>query len=197
MSDDSDIKMNKAERLAIAGAVAPYVREGAEKNRQRRVALVDKDGNVTGYTTLADAQKAILERAKIEIAVVEGNRPEKTICTVCGCVMRTCPQDRLYLCSKCKAPPCEACGKKLSKSTVYRALKDICAARCGDCRVSRNLSKLVEKRRELAAAVTHCPKGHPYSEENTALRASGKRSCRTCARDRSAARRAANRRRDA
>jgi len=32
------------------------------------------------------------------------------------------------------------------------------------------------------ARATHCPKGHPYSEENTTRRG-GKRYCRTCARD--------------
>ena len=32
-------------------------------------------------------------------------------------------------------------------------------------------------------AVTHCPKGHPYSEANT-YRYAGERACRACVRDR-------------
>ena len=30
------------------------------------------------------------------------------------------------------------------------------------------------------AQKTHCPKGHPYDEQNTRVRSNGKRSCRTC-----------------
>jgi hypothetical protein len=36
-------------------------------------------------------------------------------------------------------------------------------------------------------ALTHCPQGHPYDDENTDLRTSGRR-CRTCHRDRERAR---------
>ena len=32
-------------------------------------------------------------------------------------------------------------------------------------------------------AKTHCPQGHPYSEENTYTRPSGSRCCRTCRRE--------------
>lgn len=35
------------------------------------------------------------------------------------------------------------------------------------------------------ARVTHCPQGHPYDAENTRLRASGRRACRACERERS------------
>jgi hypothetical protein len=35
----------------------------------------------------------------------------------------------------------------------------------------------------LAAAKTHCPQGHPYSQENTYLRPNGHRKCRTCKRE--------------
>jgi len=33
------------------------------------------------------------------------------------------------------------------------------------------------------AAVTHCPAGHPYDDENTYRRPDGSRKCRTCHRD--------------
>lgn len=34
---------------------------------------------------------------------------------------------------------------------------------------------------------TYCPKGHPYDEANTSISPEGRRSCRTCGRDRTAA----------
>lgn len=40
--------------------------------------------------------------------------------------------------------------------------------------------------------LTHCPKGHPYSEENTWHDANGYRFCRSCAKERSSARTRAN-----
>lgn len=43
------------------------------------------------------------------------------------------------------------------------------------------------------AIKTHCPQGHPYDEDNTCVKADGRRSCRQCARDYMARRRAARR----
>lgn len=40
---------------------------------------------------------------------------------------------------------------------------------------------------DFNARKTHCPHGHPYDEENTAIAKSGQRVCRTCNRDRSRA----------
>lgn len=41
---------------------------------------------------------------------------------------------------------------------------------------------------------THCPAGHPYDDVNTYVDRNGKRSCKTCAHNRTRARRAAARR---
>ena len=40
------------------------------------------------------------------------------------------------------------------------------------------------------SAKTHCPKGHPYDEQNTWISRFGKRSCRVCNRERATLRRA-------
>ena len=40
-----------------------------------------------------------------------------------------------------------------------------------------------ENVRRAAARITYCPRNHPYTPENTAIR-SGKRRCKTCDRDR-------------
>lgn len=43
----------------------------------------------------------------------------------------------------------------------------------------------------LRARLTHCPQGHPYSEENTRVSSRNERSCRTCHRSRERARKTA------
>lgn len=43
---------------------------------------------------------------------------------------------------------------------------------------------MVQRYLEWCARITHCPQGHEYSPENTAVR-NGKRHCRACDRDRS------------
>jgi hypothetical protein len=74
MSEATAVPMSKADRLAVAGVVAPFIREGATSYSLRRVARIDANGNVVGYTTLAAVQKVLLERHKIEIAVQPGIR---------------------------------------------------------------------------------------------------------------------------
>jgi hypothetical protein len=92
---------NKAERLALAGAVAPAVRSAADRLRARRVTLYsqeafDKGGVrldevVTGYTTADKVIESHLERQKIEIDVSDGVRPDVVVCELCGRVVRTLP----------------------------------------------------------------------------------------------------------
>lgn len=75
---------NKAERLALAGAVAPFLRDQSERAASRRVTRVDKDGNVVGYTTLAEVQQGLLRRHEIEIDVAPDERPREFFCQRCG-----------------------------------------------------------------------------------------------------------------
>ena len=74
---------------------------------------------------------------------------------------------------------------------------------CRACRRQRDLNQLLaeKKQRRLRGLIphpnklkTHCPKGHPYDEENTYRTPStGGRMCRTCMRERNRAVRAAER----
>lgn len=62
---------------------------------------------------------------------------------------------------------------------------------CGN-RLCVNPSHLIaisakQHRRLHASAITRCPQGHDYSEENTRFRPSGARVCRTCERIRARA----------
>lgn len=77
-------KMSKVERLAVAGAVAPFLREGHEEASSRRVGRLDKDGNCVGYTTWAEVQRAQFARHSIEIDVQPDERPKEFLCGRCG-----------------------------------------------------------------------------------------------------------------
>lgn len=65
--------------------------------------------------------------------------------------------------------------------------------RCRSCRrakrrVVRTEAEHLDMRKRMGApraAKTHCPRGHPYDEENTRLR-NGRRHCRACERERAA-----------
>src|SRR5690606_8583088 len=48
----------------------------------------------------------------------------------------------------------------------------------------RSTAGEINRARQLA--ITHCPAGHPYDQENTAYRADGRRRCKACDRARAA-----------
>lgn len=64
------------------------------------------------------------------------------------------------------------------------------------CRVSHlflgthadNMRDMAAKGRASEQAKTHCPRGHPYDDENTILTNHGSRACRECSRQRCAER---------
>lgn len=107
----SDEPRTKAERLALAAAVAPSVRDSAE--RPRRVALIDADGNVTGYTDVSSVQRTILERAKIELDV--GPNGARLCCQVCGRMAKR-RGPRSTRCDRCERRRCDDCGDALAAS---------------------------------------------------------------------------------
>jgi hypothetical protein len=84
VADEEDDRFNKAERLAIAGQVAPSLRSVKAKMARRRVGLLNKTGEVTGYTTLDKVPTVLLGRAGIEMATHDGVRPKESLCLVCG-----------------------------------------------------------------------------------------------------------------
>lgn len=58
---------------------------------------------------------------------------------------------------------------------------------------AENMADKAEKGRQTSAnaAVTHCPAGHPYDDENTYVCSRRQRHCRACSRERARRRRAA------
>ncbi len=126
--------MNKAERLAVAGAVAPSLRQA----RPRKIALVDKDGRVTGYTTSTEVAKSLLAAKKIELEVEEGVRPKEIFCEKCGKIVKTNRSGKLNrYCRKCLFI-C-ACGGRKTGSAV------MCPA-CRSCRYAGYVCACGEKK---------------------------------------------------
>jgi hypothetical protein len=119
---DAAEKWSKAERLAVAGAVAPALRSAARETSTRRVARVDVEGNIVGYTTLAEVQKALLERHKIEIELQPDKRPKEFICERCG---KPSKVPKLGVvpkrCKPCKLTTCSACGNQKPARRYYKS----------------------------------------------------------------------------
>lgn len=158
--------MNKAQRLAVAGLVAPVVRESAASNQARRVALVDADGNVTGYTTLAEVQRQILERAQIEFEVQPDKRPERSVCVKCGAVFRQKPGGLAKQCEGCRRGTCLDCHAQLPVQSNANKRR---RKRCGACSIAHRKAARLDKVKRWCC--TDC--GAPTSSSNT-------KRCRSC-----------------
>lgn len=159
---------SKVERLAVAAVIAPNVREQHDAASSRRVALVDADGNITGYTTLAEVKKQILARAKIELDVTHGSKAKKLVCRACGETFARKAHAKVErrLCPACASPPCAQCSKPLSHRTAHSALRrgtDLSRIRCLECVRAR------------------CVNGHPRTPENEYRYCGRSPQCKLCA----------------
>lgn len=124
----------KAEKLALTGAVAGTLRANASTAKRRRVALVNADGEVTGYTDLATVQEALLAKHALEIEVQPDIRPTEVICEGCGkpIVVKHSGKPRKK-CDACLNGKCVDCGK-VRKA---RSRTDVEGLRCQRCRIAR------------------------------------------------------------
>lgn len=71
-----------AEKLAVAGAVAPVLRQRASKGR--KVILTDANGKPVKEATDVDVAMGLLRRADIDFSVQPGERPKWVRCRLCG-----------------------------------------------------------------------------------------------------------------
>ena len=165
--------MNKAQRLAVAGVVAPFLRDQSAATTQRRVAVIPANlppdapwaENVKSYTTLAKAQQVQLERQRIEIEVVEGVRPKTVVCENCartiqvaryGGIPRVCPRSGCDPQTVCPGwgeteGTCDAVPKKNSLNPSVVKARGGQPWRCKSCAGRRILAlDGLEVRRERA-----------------------------------------------
>lgn len=163
---------NKAKRLAVAGAVAPFIRDAAAGRGRRKIYLTRGD-SVVGETTLTELQLGLCRRAGIELAVVDGARPLAAECKQCGAVFRV-PQKGIVRdkCPRCLMGRCEDCGEPAPGAR--HAIRRGTPVRCAVC------SKKIRRR----STVTCVECGGPLSRSASApaVRASrrGPPRCRKC-----------------
>jgi hypothetical protein len=204
----TDMPRNKAERLAVAGAIAASVRVTGERDQARRVALIDEDGNVVGYTTVAEVKRSMLERAKIELAVVDGKRPKTVVCEQCGLPTPVTTRAKNAssvprFCRVCLQGRCSRCGglrktrdrKRSDNGLCFPCLREKRAelsVPCGGCGKPLSRSARCSLRKGQASGLckpcvnrarpkkTHCKWGHPRTGENVYRTPGGKMECVPC-----------------
>lgn len=109
--------MKKIERLAIASYAAPRLRSA----HGRKVATLDKDGNIVRYVDLVDVQASLLGKEAIEFDV-EGKRPEKALCGRCGDIIDVPARGGLKcFCHACSARPYK-CGGGCGRPSHHEAV---------------------------------------------------------------------------
>jgi hypothetical protein len=128
---ESDDPISKAERLALASQVAPILRADPSL-RSKRVTLTNKEGKITGYSTIGEVQDSLLRRHQIEIDVQPDVRPKETICYVCGKPIKVMKRGHIPTCHPlCSGKVLCACGRLTGRSASYRG-----STRCVKCRLS-------------------------------------------------------------
>ena len=152
-ADEKD--WNKAERLAVAAAVAPTLRSQSDKAKARRVALVDAEGKVTGYSTLGEVQKSLLKAREIELEVADGVRPKEVICRACGKTVKVPRKGGIPAACMKSCATCADCGK-----SIYRKKgRDRSDRFCHSCtairwQASRTSDQRKDSARKAQAAMT-------------------------------------------
>jgi len=165
---------NKVESLRLSGHLAPRLRSMPKEKLNRRIGLMDNDGNVTGCTTYREVVQGVLHRQSIEFDVGDGVRPKTVSCENChkpfevnaqGFIASVCLEGCFRSCSTCK----NEVTVKSARWFAKQGRKPLCR-QCAD--VNR-------------PKVTKCLRGHEFTPENTLLSPkTNQRFCRTCKRER-------------
>lgn len=109
----AELSSAAAERGRIAGVVAPFIRAKAAR---RILKVIGKNGEPKGAITDVDMLSSLAKRAEIEVAVVEGQRPERIICADCG-VPTDVPPDGPV------PSNCQRCAVRGAKKRIARVAK--------------------------------------------------------------------------
>lgn len=95
--------LSKIDKLRIAGAVAPVLRDSSVSDRTRRIKTTDADGRVVRVVSSGELAEKQLLRAGIEIGAPKGERPKALRCE-CGMPFLVPANGRVPVrCAKCEA----------------------------------------------------------------------------------------------
>lgn len=129
--------LSRAEKLRIASAIAPSIRDAAHKGRKRPIKVVDHEtGEVVREIDSLKLNEKLRERAGIEFGVEAGRRPQRVACADCGTfftvkVMRGSHVARgVAICARCRNVPCVICGRDATPSSSKRSRSDGTRAYC-------------------------------------------------------------------
>lgn len=144
----------RGERLAVAGVLAPSVRENSKRLQARVVKTYDQekvaggapvDAAVVRHVSGADVVRSMLERAKIEVETNDGSRPERVVCK-CGVIVKVKPEGRIpkgcRRCSLAGNEQCETCGESVMRASAWTARRAGRPVRCRGCFVAEQEKRL-------------------------------------------------------
>lgn len=107
-------EFSRAERLRIAGRIAPIVRDAAYKGRSRVIKVVGRDGAIIRTIDSAELNAKLRERAGIEFDTISPRLATRLACIWCQSVFSAEPNRRAgrvrRICPECLDMPCATCG---------------------------------------------------------------------------------------
>jgi hypothetical protein len=143
--------LTKAQKLRIAGAVAPSLRT---KTAHRRVNVTNAAGEVIAKDKpLDEYQRGILRTHDVVFGVVEDARPSQILCRVCtkpikiprvGKISPTCPRGCDLHCSICR--------REVSVRAAVRAARNAVKPKCKKCALKGRVFSAEARERMREAA---------------------------------------------
>jgi hypothetical protein len=123
--EDAELpKLCRAERLQIAGQVAPVLR----RRQPRKVTTLDAEGKPVRVVTDIDVAQAALDRLGIEIAVQPGKRPTMVLCKDCKRPRRVLAGAMPIRCRRC-AQTAKTIARRTRNTGKYLEVRRACKAR--------------------------------------------------------------------
>ena len=134
-------KLSKAQRLALAAALAPDLR--GEKPKRKVKVYDQKTGETTGEIDNLELTKRLLKRDDIEFSTWPADPREQTVCAGPGEEAEECPDG--------KAPPARALGAYWIRQRDGRPWRcPYCAAKCPVNREKKSAAAILRRKKMTA-----------------------------------------------
>lgn len=145
-----------SQELEAASYISPRFRNMPQKLADKKITVVDKiTGKATGKVKYIQVASKLAESFAVEIQMDpdKRDRPKEVICGNCG---EGITVGRLGHIPKVCLKGCKClCGKRITKSTAYRAGRQHRPASCRNCAATRqHAEKTPEQRAEIARKIS-------------------------------------------